>query len=109
MKFLAKNFYFIIASILVIGSSFFVGYNFGSKHGIPAIEKVITLSGKEEAKPATVDFSPFWKVWALLNEKYVATKDIPTDQEKVWGAIQGLASSLSNSQNQRHHYGWHDA
>jgi carboxyl-terminal processing protease len=37
-------------------------------------------------------FAPFWKVWHLLDQKYVAATST-TAQDKVWGAIKGLASS----------------
>ncbi len=37
-------------------------------------------------------FAPFWKVWHILDEKYVAASST-TAQQKVYGAIQGLASS----------------
>jgi carboxyl-terminal processing protease len=37
-------------------------------------------------------FAPFWKVWHLLDEKYVAAAST-TAQDKIYGAIQGLAAS----------------
>ncbi len=46
-------------------------------------------------KPA--DFDQFWKAWNLINEKYVPTKHkAVSNQEKVWGAIGGLANSLGD-------------
>lgn len=52
-----------------------------------------------EGKPLGVDFAPFWRAWNLINEKYVSasttTKTID-DQEKIWGAIEGLAESLGD-------------
>lgn len=71
----------------------------------PAIESITNLYNKEEAKPATVDFSLFWEAWKILEEKYVdthgsttstSTLSQVTDQEKVWGAISGLTSSLND-------------
>jgi len=68
----------------------------------PAIDRVIGLSNKEVTKPPEVDFEPFWQAWNLLNEKYVAdngnssTTIHATNQEKVWGAISGLAASLGD-------------
>lgn len=47
----------------------------------------------------SVDLSPFWKVWNLLDEKYVATnnnKTEVTEQDKIWGAIKGLANSFGD-------------
>ena len=43
------------------------------------------------------DFAQFWKVWNIINEKYVPTKHAAvSNQEKVWGAIGGLANSLGD-------------
>ena len=82
---------FILIAIL---GSFLAGFRAGYENR-PEIDKVTTLSSKEDMKPATVDFQPFWKVWNLINEKYVSS-DGPSDQEKVWGAIKGLADSLGD-------------
>lgn len=53
---------------------------------------------KVEQKPdSPADFSQFWKVWNVINAKYVPTKHAAvTNQEKVWGAIAGLAGSLKD-------------
>lgn len=37
-------------------------------------------------------FAPFWKVWHLLDQKYVGAAST-TAQQKIYGAIQGLAAS----------------
>ncbi len=50
---------------------------------------------KDLDKPA--NFDQFWKAWNVINEKFVPTKSAPvSNQEKVWGAIQGLAQSLND-------------
>lgn len=41
-----------------------------------------------------VDFEPFWEVWNIINERY-AGPDVDS-QDKVWGAIEGLANSLGD-------------
>ena len=52
------------------------------------------VSAKNDA-PA--DFSQFWKAWNIINEKYIPTKHkAVSNQEKVWGAISGLANSLGD-------------
>ncbi|MFC1720865.1 S41 family peptidase [Patescibacteria group bacterium] len=86
-----------ILSVLIlvaIGGSFFAGVYAGYE-GRPEVEKVTALLGKEDMKPAMVDFDAFWKAWNVINEKYVSNNGA-TDQEKVWGAIEGLASSLDD-------------
>lgn len=54
-----------------------------------------TSSPKDADAP--VDFGQFWRAWNVINERYVPTKHkVVSNQEKVWGAIQGLASSLGD-------------
>ena len=43
------------------------------------------------------DFEQFWKAWNIINDRYVPTKhSAVSNQEKVWGAISGLANSLGD-------------
>ena len=49
--------------------------------------------------PADVDLASFWKTWATLEERYVptaASSTLPTQEERVWGAIQGLVASYKD-------------
>lgn len=73
---------------------FFAGAKFGETR-YPAIEKATELTNKTEGMPAEINFAPFWKAWNVLNEKYVGNATT-TPQEKVWGAIEGLAASLKD-------------
>jgi carboxyl-terminal processing protease len=46
-----------------------------------------------------IDMEAFWKVWNLLDEKFVATKKqeaTTTNQDRIWGAIQGMTDSLKD-------------
>ncbi len=52
-----------------------------------------------QAQPADVDLSQFWRAWNLLEENFVQTHasgTIPTDQEKVYGAIEGMTASYDD-------------
>ncbi len=91
-----KNIFIIIAVLILSSASFFVGIKYGEKK-IPDITKVTELSNKEKDKPEKVDFSTFWKVWSLIDEKYVpsGTTTVKTE-DRVWGAISGLANSLGD-------------
>lgn len=87
---------YISAAILV--ALFFITFGLGVYAGHvnrPETEFVTALFNKESGVSATVDFEPFWKAWNVINAKYVSG-DGPTDQEKVWGAIEGLAGSLGD-------------
>jgi carboxyl-terminal processing protease len=50
-------------------------------------------------QPAGVDMSQFWQAWADLSDNFVITHPsttLPTDQQKVYGAIAGLADSYGD-------------
>lgn len=59
------------------------------------IEKVTGISNKEKPAEINADFESFWKTWNLLNEKYPDINKI-SDQDKLYGAINGLVSSLDD-------------
>jgi carboxyl-terminal processing protease len=80
--------------ILLIAGFFILGIYLGV-HNRPAIEKITGVSGKETAVETTADFSPFWKVWNSINEKYPHASET-SDQDRVYGAIAGLVSSLND-------------
>jgi carboxyl-terminal processing protease len=50
-------------------------------------------------QPSNVDMAKFWRAWQLLNENFVQThssSSIPSDDEKLNGAIAGLAASYGD-------------
>lgn len=98
---LSKRYATIIALLLIVGASFFVGFNFGKKNS----ESTDTLSLIENKNPQVssgIDFSPFWKAWNVLDEKFVSSatttdgEDQNTSQKRVWGAIQGMVDSMGD-------------
>ena len=96
MEFLKRHGALLILGVIIAIGSFNLGFNSGEKS---LSNPVIGLDNKTEEKPAAVDFAPFWKAWNLINEKYVpasTTAKVVSDQEKVWGAIKGLADSLDD-------------
>lgn len=86
----------IFFSVVFAAAIFYSGFYFGEKRQ-PEIDKVRELSNKEKniTSKDTIDFSPFWKTWNVLNDRYVGNATTSL-QEKVWGAIEGLASSLKD-------------
>src|SRR3989338_5687369 len=62
--------------------------------------------GAAEEQPAGVDFSPVWKAWNIINEKFVpaavatstpvATSTEALHQERVWVMITGLTGALND-------------
>jgi carboxyl-terminal processing protease len=98
MNFVKKNFSGVIASVLVAVVFFSMGYYKGTSSKARTNPSV-DINNKTLGAPLSADFAPFWKAWQILNEKYVpsstSTESI-TDQDKVWGAIQGLAASYGD-------------
>jgi carboxyl-terminal processing protease len=50
-------------------------------------------------QPQDVDADQFWKAWRLLEENYIpttASSTVPTEEERIWGAINGLAESYND-------------
>ena len=77
-----------VIALIILFLVFFIGIYAGeSKARKNTIVDGISISSKE--------FEPFWKVWNILNEKYVAATTTDT-QKRIWGAIQGLASSQND-------------
>lgn len=78
--------------------------------GAPSQELKTCIDGKGAEVPCVLDrtevteksgdpadFDQFWKAWNIINDKYVPTKHkAVSNQEKVWGAISGLANSLGD-------------
>mgnify|MGYP001589626940 CR=1 FL=1 len=95
MEFLRKHGALLTLGLLIA----VVSYQAGT-HSIPSVPIAASgLENQEEGQPAAVDFAPFWKAWNLINEKYVpasTTAEQVGEQEKVYGAIGGLASSLGD-------------
>lgn len=80
----------LILLVLVFGGGVYLGYR-----NIPEINKIISVSNRETPVGVDADFSAFWKAWNVLEDKSIYNNKV-TDQYKVWGAIQGLASSMKD-------------
>lgn len=87
---LKNNLLLIIALGLFFYGGLYVGYN-----KRPWIDRIVGIDHKESEVTTTADFEPFWKVWTLINEKNPDASKI-ADQDRVWGAISGLVSSLND-------------
>lgn len=85
---------YIIASILLIGGFFCLGIYIGINDR-QEIEKILSIENKEPEKTVKTDFSPFWKVWNIINEKHPDAETL-VDQDRVYGAISGLLGSLND-------------
>jgi carboxyl-terminal processing protease len=91
----------IIIIAAMLGGVFFAGYKIGlGRKAAP--DATAILENKAASAENKVDFRPFWKVWNLLDEKFVAVaatsseSATTTAKQKVWGAISGLTDSLGD-------------
>ena len=80
--------------VLVIIAAFLLGIYIGV-YNRPSIDKILTLSNTKQPSEIKTDFEPFWKAWDTINKKYPGA-DKTTDQDKMYGAIAGLAGSLND-------------
>ena len=92
-----KKIYFILTALIIIGASFAVGAAFGYNQR-PEIERVFGVANKSTPAGEEIDFSPFWKVWRVVGEKYGLPEEIDQKmrQKMVWGAINGLLTPLDD-------------
>jgi len=75
------------ATILLVALFFGLGVYIGFNKR-PEISKVENLLGKETAVATEADFSPFWKVWNNINEKYPNASKI-SDKIRFTGLFRG--------------------
>lgn len=80
-----------IGLFLVAVVAFFAGTEMAG--GVPWI-----VSAPVASAPEGADLKPLFKAWQLLDENFTpaTTTATTTTQDKVWGAIQGLASSYGD-------------
>src|SRR3989344_8584752 len=96
MEFLRKHTALLVLGLFIALVSFNLGENQGEKKVSVAASNI---ENQSENEPTSVDFSAFWKAWNTINEKYVpasTTAEVVSDEEKVYGAIKGLAGSLDD-------------
>lgn len=78
----------------VIAVSFFAGlYVDATRLSITTDVAGVSIS---DASHSDVDMTSFWKVWDILNSRYMDSGTTTTNQQKIDGAIKGLAESLGD-------------
>jgi len=88
-----------VVAVLAFGAGFVAA---GKRTGSSTLSPLSLTAGP----PPDVDFSPVWKAWAVIDEKFVpvsvasstpvASSSADSNQERVWGMIEGLAASLND-------------
>lgn len=91
---ISKTFLYVILSLLIVAGLLGFGYYLGYSHQSD-LDKIPSVLNKEKQVETSADFSAFWKAWNILNEKSIYADKV-TDQDRVWGAIQGLAAAVGD-------------
>ncbi|MBU6426853.1 S41 family peptidase [Patescibacteria group bacterium] len=82
----------ILIGAIAVVIAFMIGMSVGQGQS-PAS---IAGSNITDLTQVTADqFAPYWKAWQILDQKYVAAAST-TVQQKIWGSIEGLASSFGD-------------
>lgn len=85
---------FIGGSAILLVGVFVLGLYIGYSHRSYS-SRVTTVTSKEAPIGTTADLEPFWKVWSIIDQKHPGADKIIA-QDRVYGAIQGLVSSLGD-------------
>lgn len=85
------------ALVLVVG---FLGGVTVSAKGTPKILSSVPFisDGLDSTPSPDADFTDYWKVWNVLNKRFVQTHSstTPDTKERMWGAIQGMTASYGD-------------
>jgi carboxyl-terminal processing protease len=89
----------IIVGIFIVGISTGLSERIANAASTALPNTVTILNGSPDAQPHDIDFTQLWRAWNLLDQNFVETHasgTIPTDQERVYGAIAGLTDSFDD-------------
>lgn len=86
----------VLISILIAGILFATGFYVGRKD---SLKNNISVQFLNATSTRSVDMSPFWDAWKILDEKFTPSSSTTppiSDQDKLWGSIEGLAGSYKD-------------
>ncbi len=83
-------------AILLATATFFSGLHFGGD--VKQEASLFSFFSRETSADDSVDLTEFWRVWNLLDEKFVTstTSTNLTKEDKIRGAISGLVKSYDD-------------
>jgi len=88
--------------LILVGVAYMAGVytGVGQKLARAASEAGISITTVgTSGQPKDVDFKSFWLAWSLLDQNFVQThssSSVPTNEERVYGAIAGLTDSFGD-------------
>lgn len=83
----------IIVAAALVGSGYWLGYADG--RNVPKNVVVSGVANFQTPSSTNANFGTFWEAWQLINDYYLRNPST-TNQEKVYGAINGLVNSLGD-------------
>ena len=95
-----RNFLGIGLALLLAAGAFFSGLQLGTDPSNPTnLEAgLFSLFASVPSQPDGVDLTEFWRVWDILEEKFVisSSSETVTTEDKLLGAIDGLVGSYDD-------------
>jgi carboxyl-terminal processing protease len=93
-----------IAGIVIVIAAVFLGgvyVGYGNRSAFASkVTSIVRPSAVTETAPtsSTVDLSEFWKAWQLVSQNFAPGANAPqtTDQDHIYGAIQGMVASFGD-------------
>lgn len=90
-----------VSFALIAALAFSAGLAIGNTGSAAAVITRIPLigDGLDATPDQSADLTDFWKAWNALNANYIitnASSTLPTNKERIYGAIQGLAGSYND-------------
>jgi carboxyl-terminal processing protease len=92
---------FLVVFTITLLLAFGIGVYFGTSFVSKTDQKIVFVSNgtNSDTSTSSVNLQPFWDAWKVLDNKFVPTvkaSKVIDNQEKVWGAIKGLASEYGD-------------
>lgn len=94
-----KNLLGVGLALLLAAAAFFSGVQFGFENtkNTQMEAGLFSIFSRTPAPSEEVNLSEFWRVWNLMEEKFVSSSSTPISaEERVEGAIRGLVSSYDD-------------
>jgi len=93
----ARGVSFALVAAVAFGAGIFMGGSGSSAAGVTRLPLI--GDGLDATPDQSVDFTDFWKAWNALATHYVithASSTLPSVKDRLFGAIEGLASSYGD-------------
>jgi carboxyl-terminal processing protease len=88
------------AAALIAVLSFWAGFAAAGNSGVASVVAHLPLLGDGlDATPPEADVTDLWRAWNALEANFIethASSSLPRAEERVWGAIAGLAASYKD-------------